>query len=81
MEKSECGSSSQERWQANIKKLPTNIIIPIAGKIFESLLYDRMFEFFIENNLISKNQSGFRSGDSCINQLLSITREIYQSFE
>ena len=40
-----------------------------------------MLEFFIENNLISKNQSGFRPGDSCINQLLSITHEIYQSFD
>ena len=25
--KSECGSSSRERWQANIKILPTNIVI------------------------------------------------------
>ena len=39
-----------------------------------------MFEFFIENNLTSKSQSGFRPGDSCINQLLSMT-EIYQSFD
>ena len=56
-------------------------LLPIAGKIFERLLYDKMFEFLIENNLISKNQSGFRPGDSCINQLLSITHEIYQSFD
>ena len=56
-------------------------MLPIAGKIFERLLYDRMFEFFIKNNLISKNQSGFRPGDSCINQLPSITHEIYQSFD
>ena len=40
-----------------------------------------MFEFFIANNLIPKNQSGFRPGDSCINQLLSITHEIYQFFD
>ena len=40
-----------------------------------------MFEFFMVNNLISKNQSGFRPGDSCINQLLSITHEIYQSLD
>ena len=39
-----------------------------------------MFEFFIENNLTSKSQSGFRPVDSCINQLLSKTHEIYQSF-
>ena len=56
-------------------------LLPITGKIFERLLYDKMFEFFIENNLISKNQSGFRPGDSCINQILSITHEIYQSFD
>ena len=40
-----------------------------------------MFEFFIENNLIYKNQSDFRPGNSCINQLLSITHETYQSFD
>ena len=56
-------------------------LLPIAGNIFERLLYDRMFEFFIENNLISKNQSGFRPGNACINQLLSIAHEIYQSFD
>ena len=40
-----------------------------------------MFEFFIENNLIYKKQSDFRPGNSCINQLLSITHETYQSFD
>ena len=40
-----------------------------------------MYEFFTENNLISLNQSRFKPGDSCINQLLSITHEIYNSFD
>ena len=40
-----------------------------------------MFNFFIENKLISLNQSGFKPGVSCINQVLSITREIYESFD
>ena len=40
-----------------------------------------MYEFFTENNLISPNQSGFKPGDLCINQLLSITHEIYKSFD
>ena len=40
-----------------------------------------MFRFFIENELISPNQSGFKPGDSCVNQLLSITHEIYKSFD
>ena len=33
---------------------------------------------FTENNLISDNQLGFKLGNSYINQLLSITHEIYQ---
>ena len=56
-------------------------LLPIIGKIFERLLYNQMFEFFIRNDLISQNQSGFKPGDSCINQLLAITHEIYKSFD
>ena len=37
-----------------------------------------MFGFFIENDLISQYHSGFKPGNSRINQLLSITRELYQ---
>ena len=40
-----------------------------------------MYNFFTTNDLITKNQSGFRPGDSTINQLLSITTEIYEAFE
>ena len=36
---------------------------------------------FTQNNLISPNQSGFRPGDSCVNQFLAITHEICKSFE
>ena len=40
-----------------------------------------MFLLFIKNGLILQNQSGFKTGDSCVNQLLSITLEIYKSFD
>ena len=30
---------------------------------------------------MSPNQSEFKPGDSCINQLLAITHEIYKSFD
>ena len=56
-------------------------LLPICGKIFERLIYNSLFEFFIANELISSNHSGFKPGDSCINQLLSITHEIYKSFD
>ena len=40
-----------------------------------------MLEFFTENELISHNQSGFKPGDSCTNQLLCINHDIYQSLD
>ena len=46
---------------------------PIDSKIFERLIYNEMFTSFTENNLIFPNQSGFRPGDSCVNQLLAVT--------
>ena len=56
-------------------------LLPICSKLFERLIYNEMFTFFTENNLISPNHSGFRPGDSCVNQLLAITHEIYKSFD
>ena len=40
-----------------------------------------MFKLFVENDLISSNQSGFKPGSSCINQALPVTHEIYNSFD
>ena len=65
----------------NIKNYRPVSLLPICGKIFERLIFNEMFNFFTSNNLISPNQSGFKPGDSCINQLLSITHETYKSFD
>ena len=56
-------------------------LLSIYEKIFERALYNNLFEYFIENDLTSQNQSGFNPGNSCINQLISITHEIYLSFD
>ena len=53
----------------------------MCGKIFERILYNSLFDFLNQNGLISPAQSGFKPGDSCINQLLSITHEIYHSMD
>ena len=37
-----------------------------------------MFPFLTKNSIISQNQSGFKPGDSCVNQL---THELYKSFD
>ena len=40
-----------------------------------------MFKYFLENNLISSKQSGFKPGDSSINQLIAITHDIFKGFD
>ena len=35
----------------------------------------------LEEDLLNPNQSGFRTFDSCINQLLAITHEIFKAFD
>jgi hypothetical protein len=56
-------------------------LLPIFSKIFEKILFDPIYNHLNENNLLSKHQSGFRPGDSTINQLLAITHNIFESFE
>ena len=56
-------------------------LLPTCSKIFEHLIYKELFTVFTDNNLISPNQSGFRPDDSCVNQLIAITREICKSFD
>ena len=40
-----------------------------------------MFKHFLDNNLISSNQSGFKPGDSCINRLIAITHKLFKCFD
>ena len=85
----ETGVFPSEWKKGNIKKGDKQILknyrlvslLPICGKILERIMFNEMFESFIENKLISASQSGFKPGDSCINQLLSISHEIYSSFD
>ena len=70
------------------KKNPTSSVtnyrlvslLPICSKVLERIIHNTMFTHFIENNFISANQSGFKPGDSCVNQLLPTTNEIFSSF-
>ena len=55
-------------------------LLPICGKIFEKIIFNSLFKY-LENNLLNPHQSGFRPGDSCVHQLLSITYDIYKSFD
>ena len=55
-------------------------LLPICGKILEKLIFNQLYSYLNTNNLITKNQSGFRPGDSTTNQLLYLIDEIHQAF-
>ena len=69
----------------NDKKLVNNYrpisLLPIFGKIFEKIIFNRIYNFLSEENLLNNNQSDFHPSDSCVNQLLSITHEIFDTFD
>ena len=55
-------------------------LLPIFGKIFEKIIYNNLYSYLLQNKILNNSQSGFRTGDSCVNQLIAITHEIYKDF-
>ena len=56
-------------------------LLPIFGKILEKLIYDSLYLHLASCEILDPNQSGFRQGDSTVNQLLSITHTIFKAFD
>ena len=56
-------------------------LLPVFSKIYERLIFNSIFSYFIKNNLFTRSQCGFLPGDSCISQLLSTTHKTYKSFD
>ena len=65
----------------SIKNYRPISLLPICAKIFKKIFFDQLYSYFTSNGLITKNQSGFRSGDSAINQLIELVNEIHKSFD
>ena len=67
------------------KQLITNYgpvsLLPICGEVFEKIIFNSLFVYLNNNNLLNSNQSGFRPSDSCVIQLISITHDIYKAFD
>ena len=48
-------------------------IIPVVAKVFERIIYDQIYAFLTDNNLLRKSQSGFRCLHSTVTALLEST--------
>ena len=67
--------------KCNVNNYRPISVLPICAKIYEKVIYNTLYNYFEANNILNENQSGFRAKDSCVNQLTSITHNIYQSFD
>ena len=55
--------------------------LPIFGKIFEKIIFNKIYHRLLEERLLNPNQSGFFPSASCINQLLPNTHKIFEVFD
>ena len=81
MEKSKCRTNSKKSDKQCVNNCGPVSLLPICSKVLERIIYNIMFTYFIENNLISENQSGCKPGDFCVIRLLAITHEIFSRFD
>ena len=51
-------------------------ILPIFGKIFEKIIYNRLYSFLTKENVLNENQFGFRKMHSTVHALHSSVRKI-----
>ena len=56
-------------------------LLSCCGKLFERVVFKYMYNFFLDNNLLYKYQSGFLPGHSTTFQLIDIFHHICQSFD
>ena len=50
-------------------------------KIFDKIIFNRSYNFLLDERILNPNQSRFPPTDSCDNQLLVITHEIFEAFD
>ena len=70
-----------KKWQTIGWNYRPTSLFPIFGKIFGKIIFNRIYNFLLEEDLLNPNQSYFRPSDSCINQLLAITHEVFEAFD
>ena len=66
--------------QSKINYRPVSLLICLS-KILEKIVFIRLYNFLLEINFFTPFQSGFRPGDSTVNQLVLIVHKIYEAFE
>jgi hypothetical protein len=66
--------------QSKLNYRPISLLVSLS-KIVEKIAYIRLYNFLLEIGFLNPLQSGFRPGDSTVNQLMYIVHTIYHALE
>ena len=66
--------------QSKVNYRPVSLLACLS-KISEKIVFIRLYNFLLDINFLNPFQSGFRPGDSTVNQLILITSKIYEALE
>ena len=55
-------------------------VLPCFSKVLEKIMYNRLYSFLIENDVLYSKQFGFQKGRSTEHAILQLTNQILQSF-
>ena len=59
---------------------PTSVL-PCFSKILERIMYNRLYKYLIENNILYSKQFGFQNGHSTDHAVVQLVDQIIESFE
>ena len=66
--------------QSKLNYRPVSLLVSLS-KIAEKIVFVRLYNFLLEIKFLNPLQSGFRPGDSTINQLTYMVHKIYDALE
>ena len=68
-----------ENWNlGNYRPIP---ILPCFSKIFERIMYNRLYKYLTDNNILYKKQFGFQTGHSTEHAIIQLVDQINSNFE
>ena len=74
-----CVTKKADR-QSKVNFRPISLLSCIS-KVFERIVFNNLYNYFVSNNLLNDCNSGFRKNDSTINRLIALLDMIYRGLE
>ena len=62
----------------NYRSIP---ILPVFSRVFERIMFNHLYQYFMDNNLLYGNQFGFQINNSIEYAILQFTQDIAQNFD